>query len=92
MFIEGVAAQVEVHADGANGLHEIENNTNVHVLGWLHRASREALAREMTRGMFGLRSSLAGPNLIDLYAAKGLRFEGRMLHLDRRDIVRDIKS
>ena len=34
MPIEGVAAQVEVHADYAEGLHDIESNTHVYVLVW----------------------------------------------------------
>jgi tRNA (Thr-GGU) A37 N-methylase len=79
--IEGVAAQVEVHADNVEGLLDIESNTHIYVLVWLHRASRALMASESARGMFGLRSP-ARPNLIGLSAAKLLRFEGRMAHLD----------
>jgi tRNA (Thr-GGU) A37 N-methylase len=40
MSIEGEAAQVEVHADYGEGLHDTKSNTDIYVLGWLHRASR----------------------------------------------------
>ena len=84
MSIEGVAAQVEVDADYAEGLHDTERNTHVYVLGWLHWASRALPASEPTRGVFGL-CSPARPNPIGLSAAMLLRLEGRMLHLDRLD-------
>ena len=95
MPIEGVAAQVEVHADYAEGLHNTESNTHVYVLGWLHWALRALLASEAARGVLGLRSP-ARPNPIGLSAAKLLRLEGRMLHLERLDMfggtpVLDIK-
>jgi tRNA-Thr(GGU) m(6)t(6)A37 methyltransferase TsaA len=85
MSIEGVAAEVEVHADYAEGPHDTESNTHSYVLVGLHRASRSLLASEPARGVFGLRSP-ARPNPIGLSAAKLLRLEGRMLHLHRLDM------
>ena len=84
MSIEGVAAQIEVHADYSEGLHDTKSNTHVYVLGWLHRATRALPASEPARGVFRSRSP-ARPNPIGRSAAKLVRLEGRMLHLDRLD-------
>jgi tRNA (Thr-GGU) A37 N-methylase len=73
------------------GCKTLQSNTHVHVLGWLHRPSLALLASEPARGVFGLRSP-ARPNPTGLSAAKLLRLEGRMLYLDRLDVVRDLKG
>jgi tRNA (Thr-GGU) A37 N-methylase len=49
MPIEGVAAQVEVHADYGEGLHDIESYTHVYMLGWRNQAWRGLLASDPAR-------------------------------------------
>jgi tRNA-Thr(GGU) m(6)t(6)A37 methyltransferase TsaA len=94
MPVNGVPATVEVYEAFAPGLVEIESNTHLWVLVWLHHADRTTLqtagrhARPgaALRGVFGLRHS-SRPNPIGLAAARLLGVEGRRLYLDRLDFV-----
>ena len=86
MPIDGVPASIEVGAEYAEGLASIESNSHIYVLGWLHEAPRKLLASDPPRGVFGLRSA-ARPNPIGLSAARLLKVEGNVLHLDRLDMV-----
>lgn len=88
----GVAAQVEVYPQFADGLLGIEGNSHVVVIGWFHQADRELLragrfspgARE--RGVFGIRSS-SRPNPLGLSPARLLRREGNVLHIEQLDFI-----
>ncbi|MCL4535276.1 MAG: tRNA (N6-threonylcarbamoyladenosine(37)-N6)-methyltransferase TrmO [Bacteroidetes bacterium] len=87
MPVGGVPADVEVYAPYAEGLRAIETNTHLQIIAWMDRADRTVLlGGEPPRGVFGLRSP-ARPNPLGLTPARLLAVEGRMLRLDRLDLV-----
>lgn len=93
MPIEGVSAQVEIFPQYAEGLKGIETNTHLIIIGWFHQADRSSLLLERNRegkiqhrGVFGLRSP-GRPNLLGLSTARLLKIKGRILELDRLDMV-----
>jgi tRNA (adenine37-N6)-methyltransferase len=94
MPLGGVAAQVEILPEYAEGLLGIGSNTHVIVIGWLDKADRSKLkvqGRRRTpngelRGVFGLRSAQR-PNPIAITPAKLLKVERTTLYLDRLDLV-----
>ncbi|MBI2908179.1 MAG: tRNA (N6-threonylcarbamoyladenosine(37)-N6)-methyltransferase TrmO [Chloroflexi bacterium] len=88
----GVAADIEVFAEFEEGLKEIEGNTHITVIVWLHQAARDRLTvtRRMggvhvPRGVFATRSPIR-PNPFGVMTARLLGREGRILHLERLDI------
>ncbi|HLI29410.1 MAG TPA: tRNA (N6-threonylcarbamoyladenosine(37)-N6)-methyltransferase TrmO [Chloroflexota bacterium] len=94
MPVGGVPAVVEIYPEFAPALADIESNTHLWVLAWLHHADRGTLQTRgrharpggAQRGVFGLRHA-SRPNPIGLMAARLLRVEGRQVHLDRLDFV-----
>ena len=93
MPINGVPAAVEVYEEFAPALAEIESNTHVWVIAWLHEAGstlqtrgRHARPGGEGRGVFGLRHA-GRPNPLGLTAARLLGVEGRRLQLDRLDFL-----
>lgn len=94
MPVNGVPAAVEVYEEYAPALAAIESNTHVWVIAWLHQAGTtlQALGRHLRhgagapRGVFGLRHA-ARPNPLGLCAARLLGVEGRLVHLDRLDLI-----
>ncbi len=90
MPIDGVPASIEVFPEYEAGLSGIEWNTHLIILGWFHRADRERLTvsrhggRE--RGVFGMRSP-GRPNPVGLTSARVLGVEGRVVKLDRLDMI-----
>ncbi|MBI4493595.1 MAG: tRNA (N6-threonylcarbamoyladenosine(37)-N6)-methyltransferase TrmO [Chloroflexi bacterium] len=94
MPMNGVPAQVEVYPEFEPALLDLESNSHLIVLGWFHLAERERLQvggktptpEHPLRGVFGLRCS-DRPNPIGLNIARLLRVEGRLVFLDRLDMV-----
>ena len=94
MPVNGVPASVEVFPEFAPALTQIDSNTHVWVITWLHAADRTTLQTRgrharpggVERGVFSLRHA-SRPNPLGLIAARLLRVEGRHLYLDRLDFV-----
>lgn len=90
MPIDGVPASVEVYPEYEAGLSGIESNTHLLILGWFHRADRESLTLSRhggpERGVFGMRSP-GRPNPVGLTSARVLGVEGRVVRLDRLDMI-----
>lgn len=90
----GVQAVIRIHPQFRPALVDIQSNTHLLVLAWLHKADREKLQTlgqrvrtdNQPRGVFGLRSS-SRPNPIGLTTARLLSVEGDALRLDRLDFV-----
>ena len=90
MPIDGVSASIEVFPEYEAGLAGIESNTHLIILGWFHRADRQSLTLSRHggrgRGVFGVRSP-GRPNPIGLTSARVLGVEGRVVRLDRLDMI-----
>lgn len=90
MPIDGVPASVEVYPQYEAGLSDIESNTHLIILGWLHKANRENLTVSRhggpEKGVFGMRSP-GRPNPVGLTSARVLGVEGRRVKLDRLDMI-----
>ena len=90
MPIDGVPASIEVFPEYEAGLAGIESNTHLIILGWFHRADRQSLTLSRHggrgRGVFGVRSP-GRPNPIGLTSARVLGVEGRVVRLDRLDMI-----
>ena len=90
MPIDGVPASIEVFPEYEAGLAGIESNTHLLILGWFHKADRSSLTLSRHggrgRGVFGLRSP-GRPNPIGLTSARVLGVEGRVVRLDRLDMI-----
>ena len=90
MPIDGVPASIEVFPEYEAGLAGIESNTHLIILGWFHKADRSGLTLSRHggrgRGVFGLRSP-GRPNPIGLTSARVLGVEGRVVRLDRLDMI-----
>ncbi len=90
MPTDGVPASIEVFPKYAAGLAGIESNTHLLILGWFHRADRERLTVSRhggpERGVFGMRSP-GRPNPVGLTSARVLEVEGRVVKLDRLDMI-----
>lgn len=89
----GVPADIEVYPEFEEGLKEIEGNTHITVIVWLHQAARDRLtvtrrmgSDHIPRGVFATRSPIR-PNPIGVMTARLMGREGRILHLDRLDII-----
>ena len=90
MPIDGVPASIEVFPEYEAGLAGIESNTHLIILGWFHKADRSGLTLSRHggrgRGVFGLRVP-GRPNPIGLTSARVLGVEGRVVKLDRLDMI-----
>lgn len=98
----GAPASIELFDSFVSGLNGLLADSHVWVFGWFEGASRTTHARGRnmpdgapTRGVFAMRSP-ARPNPIALSAARLLRIDGSLLHLDSLDFrdgtpVLDIK-
>ena len=90
MPIDGVPASIEVFPEYEAGLAGIESNTHLIILGWFHKADRSGLTLSRHggrgRGVFGMRSP-GRPNPIGLTSARVLAVEGRVVRLDRLDMI-----
>ena len=90
MPIDGVPASIEVFPEYEAGLAGIESNTHLIILGWFHRADRERLTVSRhggpERGVFGMRPP-GRPNPVGLTSARVLGIEGRLVKLDRLDMI-----
>ena len=90
MPIDGVPASIEVFPEYEAGLAGIESNTHLIILGWFHKADRSGLTLSrhggLGRGVFGMRSP-GRPNPIGLTSARVLAVEGRVVKLDRLDMI-----
>ena len=90
MPIDGVPASIEVFPEYEAGLAGIESNTHLIILGWFHKADRSGLTLSRHggrgRGVFGMRSP-GRPNPIGLTSARVLGVEGRVVRLDRLDMI-----
>lgn len=94
MPTQGVPATVDVYQKFADGLLEIESNSHVVVVSWMHMADRGRLQVHgvgpdnvpLRKGVFAVRSP-ARPNPLAISTAKLLSVEGRRLHLERLDMV-----
>ena len=90
MPIDGGPASIEVHPEFEAGLSDIESNTHLLILGWFHRANRGSLAVSRhggpERGVFGMRSP-GRPNPVGLTSARVLGVDGRVVKLDRLDMI-----
>ena len=94
MPVNGAPAAIEVYAEYAPALAQLESNTHVWVIAWLHNAPRDVLQTRgrharpggEQRGVFSLRHA-GRPNPLGLMAARLLGVEGRLVHLDRLDFV-----
>ena len=90
MPIDGLPASIEVSPEYETGLAGIESNTHLIILGWFHRADRERLTVSRhggpERGVFGMRSP-GRPNPVGLTSARVLGLEGRVVKLDRLDMI-----
>ena len=88
--IDGVPASIEVFPEYEAGLAGIESNTHLLILGWFHKADRSSLTLSRHggrgRGVFGLRAP-GRPNPIGLTSARVLGVEGRLVKLDRLDMI-----
>lgn len=90
----GVPAVVEVFEKFDEGLLRVEENSHLWLLAWLRGTEREQLQivrpnyapSQRRRGVFGLRSTTR-PNPIGLTTARLLHVDGRMLHLERVDLI-----
>src|SRR3954464_14529551 len=90
---EGVRGQISILPEFWPALDEIESNSHLIILGWLHAADRSRLtaagrSRKRQRGVFGLRTS-ARPNPIgmDVVALLGVDHERGLLDVDRLDFI-----
>jgi tRNA-Thr(GGU) m(6)t(6)A37 methyltransferase TsaA len=94
MPVNGAPAAVEVYEEFAPALAQLESNTHVWVIAWLHTADRGALQTRGrharpggdARGVFSLRHA-SRPNPLGLTAARLLGVEGRRVQLERLDFV-----
>ncbi|HQP38974.1 MAG TPA: tRNA (N6-threonylcarbamoyladenosine(37)-N6)-methyltransferase TrmO [Polyangiaceae bacterium] len=98
----GAPASIELFPHFVSGLDGLLADSHLWVFGWFEGAARTTHARGRsmpdgapTRGVFAMRSP-ARPNPIALTAARLLRIDGNVLHLDRLDFrdgtpVLDIK-
>src|SRR5918911_5028473 len=95
MPVNGVPAAVEIYEEFAPALAQLETNTHLWVIAWLHEVEgtgtlqtrgRHARPGGEGRGVFGLRHA-ARPNPLGLVAARLLGVEGRRVELDRLDFV-----
>ena len=90
MPVDGAPASIEVYPEYEPGLAGIESNTHLIILGWFHRADRERLTLSRhggpERGVFGMRSP-GRPNPVGLTSARVLGVEGRVVRLDRLDMM-----
>ncbi len=94
MPVAGAPASIEVFSQFQPALVEIETNTHIVVLAWLHQSDRTALQARgrrprpdlRLRGVFGLRSS-SRPNPIGLTATRLLSVSGNSLSVERLDFV-----
>ena len=98
MPVWGVPATVEIFETFESALLRIEKHSHLWILGWFNRGEHERDVLQVTprgvddkgpaglHGVFAVRSP-ARPNPIGLTAARLLRLEGRMLHVDRLDFL-----
>ena len=90
----GVPATVEVFEEFEDGLLLLEENSHVWLVAWLRNTERDQLQivrpdyppYRRRRGVFGLRSTTR-PNPLALTAAKLERVDGRVLQLERVDLL-----
>lgn len=90
----GLPASIEVFPEFEEGLEGIEDNTHIMAIAWLHEAARDRLKvmrpgdrqGSHPRGVFSTRSPNR-PNPVGVMTARLLRREGRILYLDRLDMV-----
>jgi tRNA-Thr(GGU) m(6)t(6)A37 methyltransferase TsaA len=80
----GVPAALELRAQYANGLKDIELNTHIWVLGWLEGAERSTLFSRSGRGVFGSRAPNR-PNPIGLTVCRLLGRDGDSLQVGGLD-------
>ena len=93
MPLEGVTAEIEIYPQFAAALQEIESNSHLIILGWLHMAEREKTvakgrAGKARRGVFGLRSA-ARPNPVGMDVVRLARvdYQRRSLLVEQLDFV-----
>lgn len=92
--VGGGPAQIEVFASYAAGLDEIDKNSHVVVISYLHQADRSVLRVRQRgpdpnikeRGVFASRSP-DRPSPLSLTIAPLLRREGRLLHVTHIDLA-----
>lgn len=90
----GVAAQVEVYEKYAAGLLDIDTNTHVVIVSWMHLADRSTLRLDgvgpdnlpLKKGVFAVRSP-ARPNPLAISTSRLLRVENNRLFLERLDMI-----
>ena len=87
----GVSASIEILPEYEDALLHVEKHTHIWVMAWIDRGERD-LCQVVPRGgsekhgVFAVRSP-ARPNPIGLTAAKLLKREGRVLHVDKLDFI-----
>lgn len=94
MPAHGVTAVVEVFPEYHDGLHLIEDNTHLWIIGWFVGAERDQLQivrpeyrpGQRRRGVFGLRSTTR-PNSIGLTAVRLLNHRDGTLTVDHLDFL-----
>lgn len=98
MPVWGVSASIQIYPEFESALLRIEKHSHLWVFGWFNQGEHEREVLQVTprgvddpgpeglHGVFAVRSP-ARPNPIGLTAAKLLRLEGRVLHVDRLDFL-----
>ena len=94
MPLQGVQAEALIYPEYAEALDGIDRHSHVHVLVWLHHASRDRLkivsgrvkADLPAKGVFGIRSPVR-PNPIGLITTRLLARAGNLLSLENVDAV-----
>lgn len=94
MPLQGVEAEALILPEYAEALGGIDRHSHVHLLVWLHHASRDRLKTvsgrvkvdRPARGVFSLRSPVR-PNPIGLVTTRLLAREGSLLRLENVDVV-----
>ncbi len=90
-FAEGCVGRAEILEEFEEGLRDLEGFSHVYLIYYLHGAGPPHLLvkpflDDKVRGVFATRSPNR-PNPIGLSVVRLLRREGRVLHLDRLDVL-----
>ncbi len=94
MPLQGISAKIEIFEQYEAALEEIEQYTHLNIISFLHLADRtvlQARPRKIDpsaplRGIFAMRSPVR-PNPIAINSVKLLERQGRVLKVDRLDLI-----
>ncbi len=91
VYAKGVAGQVDVLPDFADGLDDIEGFSHVHLVYVFHRSTETRLRvkpylQDVEHGIFATRAPVR-PNPIGLSLVRLVRREGNVLHVEDVDML-----